>query len=112
MKLKLSIWLIVNDVSFLKKFMIKTKEDLKYDLSECDLLKINIMNDEMIKFHNVSNFYVDDNMESKNAIYTYNNIRPSCIKKINLNTIIYEGLTILENNDDFFLFIHSRPDNK
>lgn len=75
-------------------------KELKYDLSECDLLKINIMNDEMIKFHNVSNFYVDDNMESKNAIYTYNNIRASCIKKINLNTIIYEGLTILENNDD------------
>ena len=88
------------DIRKNKNDFIDFLKELKYDVSKCDLLKVNIMNDEMIKFHNVSNFYVDDNMESKNVIYTYNNIRPSCIKKINLYSIIYEGLTIIESKDD------------
>lgn len=87
------------DIRKNKNDFIDFLKELKYDVSECDLLKINIMNTEMIKFHNVSNFYTDDNMECKNAVYTYNNIRPSCIEKLDLSKIIYEELTVFENEE-------------
>lgn len=44
------------DIRKNKNDFIDFLKELKYDVSKCDLLKVNIMNDEMIKFHNVSNF--------------------------------------------------------
>ena len=71
--------------------------NLTRPIYEYDLLRINFNPVHLDRYR----FYQDDLMESKYAIFTYNNIDKRLIKKVSMpNFILDESLTILEGKDD------------
>ena len=71
--------------------------NLAKSISEYDLLKINFNSTHIDRYE----FYQDDLMESKYAIFTYNNIDKKLIKKVSMpKFIIDESMSIFEGKDD------------
>lgn len=71
--------------------------NLTRPISEYDLLRINLNNVHLDRYE----FYQDDLMESKYAIFTYNNIDKKLIKKVSMpKFIIDESMSIFEGKDD------------
>lgn len=77
----------LEDIPDLKKFIKKVVSIFNLKRYGLSIFKINL---NKISSHNIE-FYTDELMDEKEAVFTYNNIPKECITKININNVYGEG---------------------